>query len=136
MNFLYILSFNMSWSIKRKLEYFLCAMLAIDNIGSGIILYSTDGDFIETYRIFEVENGEIRIFNFDKTMQFFGISETIAKTDKISILDLDWLTGSMVTLKLKEVVAEFELELREDPQVEMFYQSFKEYVPIRPIFVD
>ena len=69
-------------------------------------------------------------------MQFFGISGTIAETDKISIMDLDWLTGSMATLKLKEVVAKFELELREDPQVELFYQTFKEYVPIRPIFVD
>jgi hypothetical protein len=126
----------MYWLIQRKLDYFLCAMLTIDNIGSGIVLYSTDGNFVETYRIFEVENGEIRIFNFDKTMQFFEISGTIAKTDKISITDLDWLTGSMVTLKLKEVVAEFELEWREDQQIEMFYQAFKEYVPIRPIFVD
>ena len=108
----------MYWLIQRKLDYFLCAMLTIDNIGSGIVLYSTDGNFVETYRIFEVENGEIRIFNFDKTMQFFGIS------------------GTIVTLKLKEVVAEFELEWREDQQIEMFYQAFKEYVPIRPIFVD
>jgi hypothetical protein len=125
----------MGWSIVCKLEPFLHVMLTIEDDRSEIILYTIE-NYIEINIIFKIENGEIRVFNFDKTMQFFGISGTIAETDKISIMDLDWLTGSMATLKLKEVVAKFELELREDPQVELFYQTFKEYVPIRPIFVD